>query len=193
MRKKRQKKRFKPWLGGMRVVSKPNHFKRHPSEWSAKKTNEESRLKGEYRSGVQKVKCKGKVKKGKCRQGTEGWVQKGKCRQGTHDAPKHARWPATTCGSLTRIPPGQGLGLLRSPTSTKTEQKWNQNRPQMRPIWARGGKGQPKINENMKNIKNANVKKQNKKKRCFWNLVRFSQKSEGSTAGRLPRFFQQMW
>ena len=28
---------------------------------------------------------------------------------------------------------------------------------------------------------------QNKKKRCFLNLVRFSQKSEGSTAGRLLR------
>ena len=31
--------------------------------------------------------------------------------------------------------------LLRLPTSTKTEQKWDQNRPQMRPIWARGGEG----------------------------------------------------
>jgi hypothetical protein len=30
-----------------------------------------------------------------------------------------------------------------------------------------GGKGQPKINTNMKNIKNANVKNQNKKKMCF--------------------------
>ena len=31
--------------------------------------------------------------------------------------------------------------LLRLPTSTKTEQKWDPNRPQMRPIWARGGEG----------------------------------------------------
>jgi hypothetical protein len=34
---------------------------------------------------------------------------------------------------------------------------------------------------------------QNKKARCFLNLVRFSQKSEGSMAGRSQRFFQQMW
>ena len=84
---------------------------------------------GWVQRGVQKVDCK-------------RHVQKGKCRQGTHYAPKHARWPAATCGSLTRIPPGQGLGLLRSPTSTKTEQKWDQHRPQMGPIWARGGWGE---------------------------------------------------
>ena len=35
--------------------------------------------------GVQKVECK-------------RHIQKGKCRQGTHTGPKHARWPATTCG-----------------------------------------------------------------------------------------------
>ena len=100
----------------------------------------------------------------------EGWVQKGKCRQGTHYAlrRKHARWPATTCGSLTRIPPGQGLGLLRSPTSTKTEQQWDPNRPHTGPIWpSGGGKGQPKINTNIKSIKNANVKNPNKKKVVF--------------------------
>ena len=91
------------------------------AEWSAK-------------SGVQKESAERQVQTECKRQ-----VQKGKCRQGTHTGPKHARWPATTCGSLTRIPPGQGLGLLRSPTSTKTEQKWHQNRPQMRQIWARGG------------------------------------------------------
>ena len=48
--------------------------------------------------------------------------------------------------------PKSTKNLLRSPTSTKTEQKLDQNR-QMRPISARGGKGQPKINENMKKYK----------------------------------------
>jgi hypothetical protein len=116
-------------------------------------------MKGEY-----KVECKKWSAKGTYRKASEGGVQKveckrqvqkGKCRQGTHDGLKHARWPATTCGSLTRIPPGQDLGLLRSPTSTKTEQKWDRNRSQMRPIWARGGGGQghPKNNDNMKKYK----------------------------------------
>jgi hypothetical protein len=95
------------------------------------------------------------------------------------------RAPGGGGGSLTRIPPGRGYGLLlccvvarsvaepscmlccgvvglwcvcvfvllaawvsksfinllRLPTSTKTEQKLYQNRPQMGPIWARGGEG----------------------------------------------------
>ena len=64
----------------------------------------------------------------------------------------------------------------------------------MRPIWARGvGRGNRKLTNIWKNIKNAKVKMQNKKKRCFLNMGWFSQKSEGSTAGRLPRFNQQMW
>ena len=73
MRKKRRKKKvenFRTWHGEMRVVPKPNHFKRHPSEWSAKKTNEESWLKGEYRVKCKKWSAKGKWKKasaGKCR------------------------------------------------------------------------------------------------------------------------------
>ena len=61
----------------MRVVPKPNHFKRHPSEWSAKKTNEESRLKGEY-----KVECK-------------RWSAKGKCRKASAD-----REPTTDANTL---------------------------------------------------------------------------------------------
>ena len=150
-----EKRRSKTWHGGMRAVPKPNHFKRHPSEWSAKKTNEESRLKGEYRYRY-RVECKKWSAKGKCRKASadrqQRQVQKGKCRQGTHYAPKHARWPATTCGSLTRIPPSRGLGLLRSPTSTKTEQKWDQNRLQMGPIWARGGEGATENKQKYKNI-----------------------------------------
>ena len=149
MRKNRQKKRYQ---------TKARSNARNPQTQSFQKTSfgvrceENTRrklTKGWVQSGVQKVKCKGKVKKGRCRQ-----VQKGKCRQGTHYARKHARWPATTCGSLTRIPPGQGLGLLRSPTSTKTEQKWDPNRPRTGPIWpSGGGKGQPKINTNINKYK----------------------------------------
>ena len=41
------------------------------------------------------------------------------------------RWVASFCRFL----------LRRSTTSTKTEQKWDPNRPQMGPIWARGGEG----------------------------------------------------
>ena len=111
---------------------------------------------GWEQGGVQKVECK-------------RHIQKGKCRQGTHTGRKHARWPATTCGfnRLRALRQAKvfelwdygivGCGyvfcffvwprgscrfpLRRSPTSTKTEQKWDQNRPQMRPIWARGGEG----------------------------------------------------
>ena len=55
-----------------------------------------------------------------------------------------------------------------------------------------GGKGQPKTNINiLKNIKNANVKNNNKNKFCFWNMGRFSQKMEGSTAGRLPKSYSK--
>ena len=92
---------------------------------------------------------------------------------------------------------------LRTTTSFKDNKFWGQQvlKKKMEPksttngtnLGQGGGKGQPKINENMKSIKNANVKNQNKKNTCFSNLVRFSQKSEGSTAGRLPRSFQQMW
>ena len=73
--------------------------------------------------------------------------------------------------------------LLPTPDKhgTKIDHKWDQFGPG-------GGKGQPKINKKNKYIKNANVKNQNKKKRCFWNVGRFSQKTEGSTAGRLPYF-----
>ena len=79
--------------------------------------------------------------------------------------------------------------LLPKPNKngTQIDHKWDQSGPGGR------GRGNRQSTQIWKNIKNANVKKQNKKKRCFWNLVRFSQKSEGSTAGRLPRFFQQMW
>ena len=81
---KRDKKRnTKPWPGVMRVVPKPNHFKRHPSAENKRRKPTE----GWVQSGVQKVECKRQV-------------QKGKCRQGTHNGPKHARWPATTCGYM---------------------------------------------------------------------------------------------
>ena len=44
--------------------------------------------------------------------------------------------------------------LRRLTTSTKIKQKWHPNRPPMGPIWSRGGgKGYPKINKNMKQIK----------------------------------------
>ena len=59
----------------------------------------------------------------------------------------------------------------------------------MGPIWARGrGRGNRKSTKIWKSTKNSKVKKQNKKKLCFWNMVRFSQKTEDSTAGRLPMF-----
>ena len=126
-------------------------FQKNPSEENKRRKPNEGRVQG----GVQKVECK-------------RHLQKGKCRQGTHYARKHARWPATTCGSLTRIPPGQGLGLLRSPTSTKTEQKWDPNRPQMGPIWpSGGGRGNRKSTKILKSIKNANVKNLNNKNHCF--------------------------
>ena len=74
---KRDKKRgTKPRPGGRDGIPKPNHFKRHPSEWSAKKTNEESRLKGEYR-----VECKKWSAKGKCRKASA----EGKCRKASAD------------------------------------------------------------------------------------------------------------
>jgi hypothetical protein len=58
------------------------------------------------------------------------------------------------CVLLTAWVPKSSKNLLRSPTSTKTEQKIDQNRPQMGPIWARGGgKGQPKNDKNMKKYK----------------------------------------
>ena len=60
------------------------------AEWSAK-------------SGVQKESAERQVQTECKRQ-----VQKGKCRQVTHYAPKHARWPATTCGSM-------GYRLFRRP------------------------------------------------------------------------------
>ena len=51
---------------------------------------------GWEQGGVQKVEC-------------NRHIQEGKCRKGTHTGPKHARWPATTCGfsAQARIPPGQ--------------------------------------------------------------------------------------
>ena len=56
-----------------------------------------------------------------------------------------------------------------------------------------GGKGYPKINENMKKKKrrDPNVKNQNKEKRLFCNVGRFSYKSDGSAAGRLPMFYER--
>ena len=50
-----------------------------------------------------------------------------------------------------------GIWYKRVPqieASTKTEQTWDQHGPQMGPIWPEGGgKGQPKINKNMKKKK----------------------------------------
>ena len=56
-------------------------FQKNPSEENKRRKPTEGWVQG----GVQKVECK-------------RHIQKGKCRQGTHYAPKHARWPATTCG-----------------------------------------------------------------------------------------------
>ena len=154
--KRRGSNRYPAWCGQSPnpIISKDTVRSKHTKKaewgvstrWSAKsgvqKASAERQVQNEgwVQSGVQKVGCKRQV-------------QKGKCRQGTHYARKHARWPATTCGSLTRIPPGQGLGLLRSPTSTKTEQKWDPNRAQMGPIWAREGEGAPENQRKYEKVK----------------------------------------
>ena len=56
-----------------------------------------------------------------------------------------------------------------------------------------GGQGVPENQRKYEEKKNANVKNPQKEKLVFWNVVRFSQKSEASTAGRLLRFYEQMW
>ena len=94
--KRDKKKRFPPLARRNARGPQTQSFQKTLYEVNTRRKPTEGWVQG----GVQKVECKRQV-------------QKGKCRQGTHDAPKHARWPATTCGSLTRIPPGQGLGLLR--------------------------------------------------------------------------------
>ena len=101
-------------------------------------------------------------------------------------------WLWCVCVLLAAWVPKSSKNLLRSPTSTKTEQKLDQNRPQMGPIWARGrGRGNRKSTKIWKSTKNAKVKKQNKKKLRFWNMVRFSQKTEGSTAGLYRCFLKK--
>ena len=52
------------------------------------------------------------------------------------------------------------------------------------------GKGYPKINKNMKNRKNANANTKMRKTYFFY-VRRFPQKTEGSTAGRLPMFYEK--
>ena len=52
------------------------------------------------------------------------------------------------------------------------------------------GKGYSKINKNMKNRRNANANTNNIVLR-FCYVRRFPQKTEGSTAGRLPMFYEQ--
>ena len=81
--------------GGMRASPGGYHFKRFPSE----ENREENQLKG-----GNKVECKGGVQKVECKR----HIQKGKCREAFYNAPKHARWPAATCGfkAQARIPPG---------------------------------------------------------------------------------------
>ena len=71
IKKRDEKKRFKPLPGGRGGIPKPNHFKRHPSECGAKKTHEEIRMKGECR-----VECKKWSAKGKCRKASADRVQK---------------------------------------------------------------------------------------------------------------------
>ena len=80
--------------------------------------------------------------------------------------------------------------LHRSTTSTKIEQqftkvdhKWYQSGP--------GGKGYPKFNKHMRRKKKRRRKELNKQNNMFLIGVRFSQNSEGSTAWRLPRFYEQ--
>ena len=70
----------------------------------------------------------------------------------------------------------------------KIDHKWDQSDPGI------GGKGYPKINESMKTKKQLKSKepKTNKQKRYVLIVLRFSQKSEGSTAGRLLWYYQQL-
>ena len=56
------------------------------------------------------------------------------------------------CVLLAAWVPKSSKNLLRSPTSTKTEQKWSRNRPQMGSIWARGGEGATENQQQKKNI-----------------------------------------
>jgi hypothetical protein len=63
----------------------------------------------------------------------------------------------------------------------------------MGPSWPReGGRGNRKSTQIFENIKNVKVKMQNKNKRCFLNIGAIFSKIGGSTAGRLPRFYQQI-
>ena len=79
--KKRRKKESEPRIRRNARRSQRLSFQKNPSEENKRRKPTE----GWEQGGVQKVECK-------------RHIQKGKCRQGTHNAPKHARWPATTCG-----------------------------------------------------------------------------------------------
>ena len=94
--KKRERKTAQPLTGRVRTIAKPNHFKRHPSEWGAKKVHTLRKSnEGWVQSGVQKVKCKGKVQKGKCRVSAERQVQ-----TGNPQRTQTRSVVTTTCGSM---------------------------------------------------------------------------------------------
>jgi hypothetical protein len=85
------------------------------------------------------------------------------------------------------------LLLRRSPTSTKTEQKyakidhkWDQSGP------GGGGKGQPKINENMKNYKKRKRKEATQEKTLFLKSGAIFSKIGGLNGWAFTEFFQQM-
>ena len=58
---------------------------RQPRGLSFQKIPSEENREESQQKGANKVECKRNI-------------QKDKCRQGTHNARKHARWPAATCG-----------------------------------------------------------------------------------------------
>jgi hypothetical protein len=85
----------------VRGFAKPNHFKRHPSEWGAKKVHTlRKTIRGEY-----KVECKKWSAKGKCRKASA----EGECSEASADKEhtlglKHARWLRPRADSCLQVP-----------------------------------------------------------------------------------------
>ena len=80
-------------------------------------------------------------------------------------------------------------GRVVGPTGEQKSSRLDDVLNLFRPILAQGrGKGYPKINTDMKKYANANSEIQKLFICCY--AGRFSQKMEGSTAGRLPTFLQ---
>ena len=79
--------------------------------------------------------------------------------------------------------------LMKNVTRGATiDQKWDQAGPG-------GGKGYQQINQNVKiSIKQKRQRKHKNEKTLFvYNMRRFLQNSEGSTAWRLPMFYEKKW